>query len=176
MRSASKPTSRCDILVICAIKVSKLVVTVFTSLYYWIFWPNWLNFFGHLKQNSVHDRKKLNTADILLERRWLLALKFASSPSDWGHWYSCPRRVPAIHVVAADQSPDLLIYRFVDWKSQRFFNGHSASAQYTLPKCTGLVTKQDTLIVVLWSRVVGLQMAKNVFESWRAALDMRLRL
>jgi len=35
----------------------KLAVTVFTRLLFQTSWPNWLNFFGHFKQNSVYDWK-----------------------------------------------------------------------------------------------------------------------
>ena len=51
---------RWDILLICLITVLKLVATVFTSLPFQTFWPNWLNFFRVFEKNSVYEynRKK----------------------------------------------------------------------------------------------------------------------
>ena len=38
-----------DVLVICLMFVLKLVITAFTSLYFWTLWANWLSFFASWK-------------------------------------------------------------------------------------------------------------------------------
>ena len=47
-----------DISAICSIVVSKLATTICIALHFQTLWPNWFNFFSHLKKISVYDWKK----------------------------------------------------------------------------------------------------------------------
>jgi len=58
---------RWNISVTCHMVVLKLAVTVLSSPNFRTLWPNLLDFCGHLKRNSVYDRKKLARKCIYLE-------------------------------------------------------------------------------------------------------------
>jgi len=73
---------RWEISVICPIILLKLAVTVFTSLYFWALWPNWLNIFRSFQRNSVHVLRKV-PARVLYVIDSVLAVKANPEISSW---------------------------------------------------------------------------------------------